>query len=145
MSDGVPTTRMAHPSSGRIGYDQLRPPIANFAPITFMAHSSSGRIGYTPLRPSGWTTTAASFAPFQAQPSPSRVCAAGGACGGCQQPVGQARHYRCQACPEFRLCATCIDRHEDDPSFLPQHPQTHHFVRITAARRVEPTAASSVC
>jgi hypothetical protein len=122
--ESPPRMRMGNFTSGRDGYDITQGvQQVSIAHQTLMANRTSGRVGHSLISP---------YPPTEAEHRHNGVT-----CDGCSAGVTGIR-YKCLSCPNFDLCARCMDTHETsqmlpleaNDSFAQRHPRDHYFVRI---------------
>jgi hypothetical protein len=123
--------KMCNGTSGRSAYQQY----PSGPPRTFMANLTSGRNGFARAEHNKPDLDSMQVSDEQAH--------WGVTCDGCSANVCGVR-YKCLACPNFDLCASCMDTHDGtqrlpleannarSPFVKPAdvHPRNHHFVRI---------------
>lgn len=113
---------MMNATSGRTSFECAKP--APPPPAPRMLHVSSGRNGFEPVKITMHT---------------------GIFCDGClgNGPLMGVR-YRCSTCPDYDLCAACMDLHDQVNTPLPngnKHPRDHYFLRICRDIGTQPSAA----
>eukprot|EP01032_Pedospumella_encystans_P022707 gene22707-25721_t len=115
-------TFMMNFTSGRATFESAKPTPPPPAPR--MLHESSGRFGFDRVMITKHT---------------------GIHCDGCVDdgPLMGVR-YRCSTCPDYDLCASCMDLHDKDNTPLPngnKHPRDHYFLRICRDIGTQPSPA----
>jgi hypothetical protein len=158
--DWITMEKMLNSTSGRAGYGREEPERAR----SRMANFTSGRNGYGEMRMGNETSGQNGY--WSAEPVPTsnhsgRMLAMlnntsgrtnhnasvpsvegpaihpGVTCDGCSAAVTGIR-YKCLSCPNFDLCAQCMDLHDGAQRLpdefrdlsMPRHPRDHYFVRI---------------
>jgi hypothetical protein len=116
---------MLNYTSGKDGYQDMRP-------RSRMANETSGRNGFNNVDNLDLSSRVGH------QPSsPPTGLHPGVTCDGCSANIVGVR-YKCLACPNYDLCATCMDSHDRNRSLdiefrdmmKARHPRDHYFVRI---------------
>ena len=122
----VAYSRMAHPSSGRQGFEQAR------VSHSRMAHPSSGRQGFEQasfmMHPSSGRDTLNNnpFLPAAAAHATRHSLVSCDHCG--VDPIIGVR-YKCSTCPDYDLCSSCMDAHDMEHPARQRHPSSHIFLR----------------